>query len=680
MTKVLAGLTDKKDLVTERLKLKDLYPERAEALAKEHKIDIEDLELVRKGIVAEKAEVDKDERAVTSYINTGKQDRDNEKIEPEGAVLTYYRKNPVVPYAHDYRGLPVGKNIWIKKDKKGLIAKTVFAKHQFADEVYRLYSEDIAGTGPVMRAWSIGFIPLKWEESPEGKGKPPKEGEMDTRPKRTYKKWELLEYSPVMIPSNREALTEMVEKGLITSDKLKKDIAEFIEIEDGTPYLYTNEAGTLVTQEEILEEWIEKEVVTKIEETEEYIRIPAKGESGKHKKHKIRWITVSEKQGIRGIYCIDCKKIITYVFMKNKGWTLEKAKKWMEEHGKLMQDVVNHWNEIMPDEKDNEKWEFLEELLELASEGKYNPNPKAKYDCECIKCGHKLTSDKHCKELKCPKCGGQMRRVERPGPGQESLDREVIELEENETKGVIPFRETAKAPEGEKWDGPREIREAEVSDLKIMCCWFDSEKPDIKGSYKLPHHKAKGHAVVWRAVAQCMAILFGARGGVDVPSGDRKGIYNHLVKEYKRFDKEPPEFREYTEEELKGEFPEIYYEHYYQEADREHENFIKDIYPQLLDKLEDMQQEITSLKEGRVLSEKNRKLVKQCADMLNELYNATEPPKREEFELEIEEGKDKPEKLEIDKEALTLKIASIIKSKIGEMVQSAIDRARGKVE
>jgi len=40
-----------------------------------------------------------------------------------------------------------------------------------------------------------------------------------------------------------------------------------------------------------------------------------------------------------------------------------------------------------------------------------------KYNCECIECGYKMTSDKHCNEIKCPECGGQMRRVERPGPG-----------------------------------------------------------------------------------------------------------------------------------------------------------------------------------------------------------------------------------------------------------------------
>ena len=43
-----------------------------------------------------------------------------------------------------------------------------------------------------------------------------------------------------------------------------------------------------------------------------------------------------------------------------------------------------------------------------------------KYNCECIKCGHTVASETHCVDLKCEKCGGQMRRAERPGPGQGS--------------------------------------------------------------------------------------------------------------------------------------------------------------------------------------------------------------------------------------------------------------------
>lgn len=47
---------------------------------------------------------------------------------------------------------------------------------------------------------------------------------------------------------------------------------------------------------------------------------------------------------------------------------------------------------------------------------------KDKFDCECVDCGHKMKSEKHCNDLKCPECGGQMRRAGRPGPGQKGQE------------------------------------------------------------------------------------------------------------------------------------------------------------------------------------------------------------------------------------------------------------------
>ncbi len=53
-------------------------------------------------------------------------------------------------------------------------------------------------------------------------------------------------------------------------------------------------------------------------------------------------------------------------------------------------------------------------------EQKQQSSEKTVYQCECIECGYKETSTTHCNDLKCPKCGGRMRRVERPGPGQKA--------------------------------------------------------------------------------------------------------------------------------------------------------------------------------------------------------------------------------------------------------------------
>lgn len=40
------------------------------------------------------------------------------------------------------------------------------------------------------------------------------------------------------------------------------------------------------------------------------------------------------------------------------------------------------------------------------------------YDCECVDCGYAEKSKKHCKDIKCAKCGGEMRRKDRPGSGK----------------------------------------------------------------------------------------------------------------------------------------------------------------------------------------------------------------------------------------------------------------------
>lgn len=200
---------------------------------------------------------------------------------------------------------------------------------------------------------------------------------------------------------------------------------------------------------------------------------------------------------------------------------------------------------------------------------------------------------------------------------------------EMETKGVIPYKETPKAPEDYPWDGPKEVKEVDVEDLKVMCAWYDSENPDVKSSYKLPHHRAKDHYVVWRGVATAMAALLGARGGVNIPEKDKKGVYNHLAKHYKQFDREPPELKEYTELELKG---------------LAYEGKIlldsKDTLPVLIHlhfDEKDLKGDIEKiLKEGRVLSEKNRTLVKETIEslkksvqMLEDLLKASEPPVKE---------------------------------------------------
>lgn len=119
-------------------------------------------------------------------------------------------------------------------------------------------------------------------------------------------------------------------------------------------------------------------------------------------------------------------------------------------------------------------------------------------------------------------------------------------------KGAMPMHETPCAPEDHAWDGPAQIAAASIEDLKVICAWYDEQKPDVKESYKLPHHLADGHQCVWKGVRAAMGSLMGARGGVSIPDSDKEGVYKHLSKHYEQFKKQPPELKNYTPEELKN--------------------------------------------------------------------------------------------------------------------------------
>jgi HK97 family phage prohead protease len=112
-----------------------------------------------------------------------------------------------------------------------------------------------------------------------------------------------------------------------------------------------------------------------------------------------------------------------------------------------------------------------------------------------------------------------------------------------QVKAVIPYRSYPTSQDD--WDGPTEIAAADVEDLALMSAWVDSENPDIKAAYKLPHHRADDKYIVWNGLTAAMGALLGARGGVDIPDVDRVGVYNHLSRHYREdFDEEPPEYRE----------------------------------------------------------------------------------------------------------------------------------------
>ena len=54
---------------------------------------------------------------------------------------------------------------------------------------------------------------------------------------------------------------------------------------------------------------------------------------------------------------------------------------------------------------------------------------EASYECQCLKCGKIVISEKHCKDIKCPECGGDMRRKDKPGQGQPTTKSNKVKVE-----------------------------------------------------------------------------------------------------------------------------------------------------------------------------------------------------------------------------------------------------------
>jgi len=234
--------------------------------------------------ILENCEVKKlGERQYEFTASTADMDRDGEVIDVEGWDLKNFKKNPVIMYAHDYRSLPIGKATKIGVRDGKLINNVEFppeGTYEFADIVERL-----VGTG-YLKTESVGFIPRKWEDGDGG----------EKTPRRTYTKQELLEISIVPVPSNPNALMNAVKEGVITTKQL--------------------------------------EIITKPEETDEFIRIPVRTCD------VTATIDISKKEGISALYCGKEKQVRTYLFRKDKGWTMEKAKTWVQEHdGKTAHEI-----------------------------------------------------------------------------------------------------------------------------------------------------------------------------------------------------------------------------------------------------------------------------------------------------------------------------------------------------
>lgn len=90
-----------------------------------------------------------------------------------------------------------------------------------------------------------------------------------------------------------------------------------------------------------------------------------------------------------------------------------------------------------------------------------------------------------------------------------------------------------------KWAGAEEEPNEKYRDAHV---WYDSEKKDNYGAYKLliaDVIDGELHAVP-RGVMTAGAVMQGSRGGVDLPKGDIDRVKSHLAKYYEKMGDKAP--------------------------------------------------------------------------------------------------------------------------------------------
>lgn len=139
--------------------------------------------------------VDPEAGIFEAMISTETEDRQGDIVVASGMRAEAFMANPVVLYAHDSRQPPVAKALEVAIVPGGVKSTFQFAHQGLsarADEIHRLWAAGF------LNATSIGFLPIKSEALP---GR-----DDDWWPPMKFLEWELVEFSIVPVPANREAL------------------------------------------------------------------------------------------------------------------------------------------------------------------------------------------------------------------------------------------------------------------------------------------------------------------------------------------------------------------------------------------------------------------------------------------------------------------------------------------
>lgn len=505
---------------------------------------------------------DRSDLTIEHFISTEREDRGHDIMRADGMKIV---GKPVVLFAHGRGPMgtePIAKPVWLKKSefkgKKGIMAKTQF----YPDELgKRLHDKAMNGYMP---NWSIGYRVLK-------------DSFIEGGITREVLEWELLEYSPVGVPMNPDAHGPVPPKSADLSlmfkmlpseqvDELKKPgLGQKVYMLEDDAWFQTNDGNkTPATIKVYVPGQAERPEPVKIA-----LRLAKGKRSEEGERNHSKACDTSQNSGNEGGFIGANGEVMTRL------WQMAKDGGLPEKHKALAQAVesVRNWLDG--------KGEISEAGLGLLHEGLVIDEDDLK-DAELWNLEEKPYPNEHACRLADPKQFDSIRRQnDRFGKGihaiwgikneKTTLQAIRFSLEQFteaqakkwlsdheykcmtfepaagkgdsdiEEKGAIAYKKTPLAPEATAWDGPAEVTNADVKAMKIMCVWVDGEKPDLKTSYKGPHHKADGdHACVWNGVRGVSAVIMGARGGIQIQASDMDGVKRHIAGHYKDFGKGDP--------------------------------------------------------------------------------------------------------------------------------------------
>ena len=171
---------------------------------------------------------DDEKRTIEFVFTTNTTDRSNDIVNPKGAILNDFKKNPVFLWSHDKTKQPLGRVIEIEIEEDGSLVGTVEFWRNNIDPAYWSEADKVAVSvyeqykNKFLNAVSIAFKPIDYKFNKQ-------RGGMD------YNTYSITEISAVTVPDNPNALRVGKSMGIdfdVIKSYCKDTLSKFEEFEN----------------------------------------------------------------------------------------------------------------------------------------------------------------------------------------------------------------------------------------------------------------------------------------------------------------------------------------------------------------------------------------------------------------------------------------------------------------